>query len=289
MMTNSISFRFHCISKSGFLKCVKECADDGSGRVAVAGNLKGKTALVTGGSRGIGAAVVRRLAEQGAAVSINYRTRAEAAEAIAAEITAAGGTAIVVQGDVSVPEDVRRIVDESADRLGGLDILVSNAGIEHFGPLESLTPEEFDRIYHTNVRGQLLATQHAVRHMGEGGRIVLTSSVSASRSFKHHTLYASSKAAVEAMVLNLAPELGPRGITINAIAPGGTATDMSASAGPHYFAGQENVDVAAEVKTLVPLGRMAQPAEIAAAIAFLVSEDASYVTGRTFAVDGGMR
>jgi NAD(P)-dependent dehydrogenase (short-subunit alcohol dehydrogenase family) len=144
-------------------------------------------------------------------------------------------------------------------------------------------------IYHTNVRGQLLATQHAVRHIGSGGRIVLTSSVSARRSFLHHTLYASSKAAVEAMVLNLAPELGAKGITINAIAPGGTATDMATGAAPHYFPGQENVDVAAEVKKIVPLGRLAQPAEIAAAVGFLVSEDASYVTGRTFAVDGGMR
>jgi NAD(P)-dependent dehydrogenase (short-subunit alcohol dehydrogenase family) len=256
---------------------------------AVTHTLKGKTALVTGGSRGIGAAVVRRLAEAGAAVAINYRAQAEAANGIAAQISEEGGLAVTVQGDVSVPNDVRRVVDESADRLGGLDILVSCAGIEHFGALESLTPEEFDRIYHTNVRGQLLATQHAVRHMGEGGRVVLTSSVSARRSFLHHTLYASSKAAVEAIVHNLAPELGARGITINAIAPGGTATDMSADVGRHYFPGQENVDVAAEVKKIVLLGRVARPAEIAAAILFPVSEDASYVTGSTFAVDGGMR
>ena len=253
------------------------------------GNLKGKTALVTGGSRGIGAAVVRRLARDGAAVAIGYRAEADAAEGIAAEITEAGGAAVAVQGDVSAPEDVRRVVDESAGRLGGLDILVSCAGIEHFGALETLTPEDFDRIYHTNVRGQLLATQHAVRHMGEGGRVVLTSSVSARRSFLHHTLYASSKAAVEAMVLNLAPELGAQGITVNAIAPGGTATDMAAGAAPNYFRGQENVDMAAELKKAVSLGRLARPAEIAAAIAFLVSDDASYVTGRTFAADGGMR
>lgn len=252
-------------------------------------NLTRKIALVTGGSRGIGAAVVHRLAEEGAAVAINYLVNAEAAEGIAAQIVAAGGQAITVQGDVSVPEEVRRVVDEAADRLGGVDILVSNAGIEHFGALETLTPEDFDRIYHTNVRGQLLATQHAVRHMGEGGRIVLTSSVSAHRTFLHHTLYASSKAAVESMVLNLAPELGARGITINAIAPGGTATDMSTSAAPEYFRGRNNVDLKAEIKEMVALGRLARPGEIAAAIAFLVSEEASYVTGRTLAVDGGMR
>lgn len=253
------------------------------------GNLTDKIALVTGGSRGIGAAVVHRLAEEGAAVAINYRVKAESAEGIAAQIIAAGGQAITVQGDISIPEEVRRVVDETAQRLGGLDILVSNAGIEHFGALETLTPEDFDRIYHTNVRGQLFATQHAVRHMGEGGRIVLTSSVSAHRSFLHHTLYASSKAAVESIVLNLAPELGARGITINAIAAGGTATDMSASAAPEYFRGRDNVDLEAEIKAMTALGRLARPTEIAAAIAFLVSEDASYLTARTLAADGGMR
>ena len=253
------------------------------------GNLTDKIALVTGGSRGIGAAVVRRLAKDGAAVAINYRVKAESAEGIAAQIIEAGGQAITVQGDTSVPEQVRRVADETAERLGGLDILVSNAGIEHFGALETLTPEDFDRVYHTNVRGQLFATQHAVRHMGEGGRIVLTSSVSAHRSFLHHTLYASSKAAVESMVLNLAPELGARGITINAIAPGGTATDMSASAAPEYFRGRDNVDPEAEIKAMIALGRPARPTEIAAAIAFLVSEDASYLTARTLAADGGMR
>lgn len=251
--------------------------------------LKGRVALVTGGSRGIGAAVVRRLAEDGAAVAINYRSNAELAEAIAAEITAAGGSAVAFGGDVAQPDEIGRVVDETVKRLGGLDILVSNAGIEHFGALDTLTPADFDRIYHVNVRGQLFAAQHAAKHMGPGGRIVLTSSVSAHRSFRHHTLYASSKAAVESMVTNLAPELGERGITINAIAPGGTNTDMVAGAAKDYFQGVPNLDMAKELKTMIPLGRLAEPAEIAAVVSFLVSEDASYVTGRTLAADGGMR
>ena len=252
-------------------------------------NLKGKVALVTGGSRGIGAAVVRRLASDGAAVAINYRSNAAVADAMAAEILADGGNAITVRGDVAVPEQIGEVVEETVRRLGRVDILVSNAGIEHFGALETLTPEDFDRIYQVNTRGQLFATQHAVRHMPEGGRIVLTSSVSAHRSFRNHTLYASSKAAVESMVLNLAPELADRNITINAIAPGGTATDMASGAAKDYFRGRENVDVDAELKAMIAVGRLARPEEIAAAVAFLVSEDASYITGRTLAVDGGMR
>lgn len=246
-----------------------------------------KVAVVTGGSRGIGRAVCLRLASEGAAVAVNYRAGKDAAEQVVAEVVAAGGRATAFQADVSDPAATGDLIDRAVAEFGGLDILVSNAGIEHFGALEELTPEDFDRVFGTNTRGQLFAVQHAARHLREGGRIVLMSSVSARRSVFHHTLYSASKAAVETMVLNLAPELGRRGITINAIAPGATTTDMSATAGPHYAHPDLPLDPAVAMRVKTALGRKAEPAEIAGAIAFLVSDDAGYLTGRTLSIDGG--
>ena len=223
--------------------------------------LRDKVAVVTGGSRGIGRAVAARLAEEGAAVAVNYRSDSRAAEALVDELTGAGHRALAVRADVSDPEQTGRLMDEVAERLGRLDILVSNAGIEHFGPLAEITPEDFDRIYATNTRGQLFAAQHAVRHMGAGGRIVLTSSVSARKSVFQHTLYASSKAAVEAMALNLAPELADQGITVNAIAAGGTSTDMAAEVFHRYSHPAQHVDQHTPLCAFVALGRLALPSE----------------------------
>ena len=165
---------------------------------------------------------------------------------------------------------------------------MSNAGIEHFGKLEEITPQDLERVFSVNVAGQLFVTQAAARYLPSGGRIVLTSSVSARSSIFHHTLYAASKAAVSAMVLNLAPELGERQITINAIAPGGTATDMAKENGKFYtHPALQDVAPEALLKSKAALQRLAQPEEIAATIAFLVSDDASYITGSTLAIDGG--
>lgn len=250
--------------------------------------LAGKRALVTGGGRGIGAAIARRLAADGAAVAVNYVADASSADALVDELTAAGRRAVALRADVGDPEQTKELVSRVVAEFGGLDILVSNAGIEHFGPLESITPADFDRVFRVNVAGQLFATQAAAAVMAGGGRILLTSSVSARIGVYQHTLYAASKAAVSAMVLNLAPELAERGITINAIAPGGTATDMAAKVG-HLYTPPSLRDVPADavVKSMNAIGRLAEPAEIAAIAAFLVSPDASYVTGATMDASGG--
>jgi 3-oxoacyl-[acyl-carrier protein] reductase len=250
---------------------------------------EGKAAVVTGGSRGIGAAVAARLASEGAAVAIGYRSNRQTADDVVDRLRANGTQAIAVQADVADPEQIGALVDRAAEEFGRLDVLASCAGIEHFDRLENLTPEDFDRVYAVNTRGQLFAVQHAARYLGEGGRIVLTSSVSASKAVFHHTLYASSKAAVESMVLNLSAELGRRGIAINAIAPGGTATDMAAENAQHYqhpdLAGKLPMDT--WLTTHGALGRLATPDEIAAGYAFLASDDAAYLTGRTLPLDGG--
>ena len=250
-------------------------------------DLSGKVAVVTGGSRGIGRAVALRLAQDGAAVAVNYRADRDAADAVVAELTGQGRRAVAIRADVSDPEQTGVLMDQAATALGGLDILVSNAGIEHFGALADITPADFDRVFATNTRGQLFAVQHAARHLADGGRIVLMSSVSARKSVFHHTLYAASKAAVEAMALNLAPELAKRGITVNAIAPGGTRTDMSAEVSHHYAHPDLPVPPDAALRAMIAIGRLAEPAEIAATISFLVSPEAGYLTGRTIPVDGG--
>ena len=244
--------------------------------------LTGKIAVVTGASRGIGKAVVTKLASEGAIVAINYRNDAQPAEKLVAALDKQGFKAQSFRADMSKPEESQVLLEDVVKAFGKVDILVSNAGIEHFGKLEEITKEDFDRVFSTNVAGQLFVTQAAARYLPSGGRIVLTSSVSAKISVFHHTLYAASKAAVSAMVLNLAPELGERGITINAIAPGGTATDMAKENGKLYtHPALKDVSSEALGKSGTALQRLAQPEEIAAAVAFLVSDDASYITGST--------
>lgn len=247
-----------------------------------------KVAIVTGASRGIGKSIAMRLADEGAKVVINYNHSPEKAEEVINQIKQQGGEATAIQADMSQVEQIQQLVTSTVDKYGQLDILVSNAGIEHFGKLDEITLEDFERVFRLNVAGQLFVTQAAARHLRSGGRIVLTSSDSARKAVFYHTLYPASKAAVSAMVVNLALELGERGITINAIAPGGTATDMAQENAKFYaHPALQSVPPDTLLKSMISLQRLAQPEEIAAAVAFLVSDDASYITGSTLAVDGG--
>lgn len=250
--------------------------------------LAGKRALVTGGGRGIGAAIARRLAAEGAAVAVNYVANRSSADALVRELTDKGYQAAAFRADVADRAQTADLVAWVVDEFGGLDILASNAGVEHFGALESITDADFDRVFRINVAGQLFATQAAVAAMKSGGRILLTSSVSARIAVHSHTLYAASKAAVSAIALNLAPELAERGIAINAIAPGGTATDMAAEVAALYTPPALR-DVLAEkvIESMSAIGRLADPDEIAAVAAFLLSPDASYITGATIDASGG--
>lgn len=251
--------------------------------------LAGRRALVTGGGRGIGAAIAHRLAAEGAAVAVNYVANKSSADALVRELTDKGYHAAAFRADVADRAQTADLVARVVDEFGGLDILASNAGVESFGALETITDADFDRVFRINVAGQLFATQAAVAAMKSGGRILLTSSVSARIAVHSHTLYAASKAAVSAIALNLAPELAERGIAINAIAPGGTATDMAAEVGALYTP-PALCDVPAEriIKSMSAIGRLAEPEEIAAVAAFLLSSDASYITGATIDVSGGM-
>jgi len=246
-------------------------------------------ALITGGSRGIGAAVARRLAAEGATVTITYLSNADRARALVAELTGAGHTAFALQGDVTDRATTQALTGQAAAAMGGLDVLISNAGVEYFGPLAGITEQDFRRVFDTNVAGQLFAVQAAVPHMTRGGRIVLMSSVSARISIFEHSLYAASKAAVVALALNLAPELAARNITINAIAPGGTQTDMATENSRHYTHPDlrgRGLPADTLIRLHSAIGRLADPDEIAAAIAFLASRDAAYINGSTLAADG---
>lgn len=250
--------------------------------------LAGKRALVTGGSRGIGAAIARRLAAQGVTVAVNYRSDRATAEALVGELTDQHLAASAFPGDVSDSAQAHELVEAVVSEFGGLDLLVSNAGVEHFGALETITQADFDLQFRTNVAGQFFVTQAAVAAMTDGGRIVLSSSVSARLAVHEHALYAASKAAISAMVRNLAPELAGRGVAINAIAPGATATRLAAQYAPNYtHPALTGVPFDVLIRSMNALGRLGQPDEIAAVVEFLLSPDASFITGTTVEADGG--
>ncbi|MER7703974.1 3-oxoacyl-ACP reductase family protein [Kitasatospora sp. NPDC097605] len=240
--------------------------------------LDGKVALVTGGSRGIGAAVALRLAEDGADVVVTYLGSAERAEAVAAKITAMGRRGWAVRADSADPEEVRAAVEAVAERYGRLDILVNNAGAGYIGPIEETGLADVDRVLEVNVRAPYLYAQAAVAHLTGGGRIVTIGSCMAQRAaFPGGSLYGTSKAAVIGLTKALARELGPRGITVNVIHPGPIDTDMNPADGP-----------SADFQSgFTALGGFGRPDDVAATVAHLAGPEGRYITGAEIAVDGG--
>jgi len=241
--------------------------------------LSGQRALVAGGSRGIGAGIVRRLAGDGAAVAFTYNASPQPAEALVEELTSQGATVTALQADSSDAGALQAAVDEAAKRLGGLDILVNNAGTAHIADIESFPLDEFDRLVAINVRAVFAAIQAAVPHMGDYGRVITIGSVNGDRvHIPGLAVYAMTKAAVAGLTRGLARELGPKGITVNNLAVGPTETEMNPN---------DDSDFSTLNRSMTAVGRYGQPADIASAVAYLALPEAGWVTGATWAVDGG--
>jgi len=245
--------------------------------------LSDKVAVVTGASKGIGAEIARELAAAGAAVVVNYATSRDAADKVVAEIVGNGGKARAIQADVAKAADVERLFAETKRVFGQIDVLVNNAGIYEFAPLEAVSEEEFHRLFNTNVLGVLLATREAAKHFGpNGGSVINLGSVVTRTTPPASAVYVATKSAVEGITRVLAKELGPRKIRVNSINPGVVETEGTHSAG---IIGS---DFERQAVQQTPLGRAGQPADIAPAVVFLASDDAHWVTGETLFVSGGM-
>lgn len=247
-------------------------------------SLQGKVALVTGASKGIGAAIAARFAAEGAAVAVNYSASKDAADRLVADITAHGGRAVAVHGDLSDADQVRSLVADTVKAFGAIDILVNNAGVYEFAPLESITAAHFHKHFDLNVLGLLLVSQEAVRHFAAGGGAIVNISSGVSTIAPANTaVYTATKASVDAITSVLSKELAPRKIRVNAVNPGMIATEGVVAAGLHEG------DMRQWVETVTPLARIGKVEEIAAAVTFLASDEASYVTGETLHVTGGLR
>jgi 3-oxoacyl-[acyl-carrier protein] reductase len=246
--------------------------------------LTNKVAVVTGASKGIGAGIAKSLAAEGAAVVVNYASSKQDADRVVAEITGQGGKAVAVQGDVSKASDVQRLFAETKRAFGKLDVLVNNAGVYEFAALGEITEEQFHRLFNTNVLGLLLATQEALRLFGpEGGSVINIGSTVSSLTPPTTAVYTATKGAVDAVTHVLAKELGPKKIRVNSINPGIVETEGVHAAG---FIGS---DFQKQFEAQTPLGRIAQPADIAPIAVFLASADSGWLTGETLLASGGLR
>jgi 3-oxoacyl-[acyl-carrier protein] reductase len=246
--------------------------------------LKGKVAIVTGASKGIGAAIAQGLAEAGAAVVVNYASSKDGAERVVKEIQKKGGKAVALQGDVSRASEVKRLFEESKKAFGALDVLVNNAGVYEFASLEATTEDEFHREFNTNVLGTILATREAVKYFGKnGGSVINVGSVASSMTPPNTVVYTATKGAVDAITRVLAKELGPKGIRVNSINPGGVETE-----GTHRV-GVVGSDFEKQMIAQTPLGRFGQPNDIAPVAVFLASPASAWVTGEVLAASGGLR
>lgn len=246
--------------------------------------LTGKVAVVTGASKGIGAAIAKELAAQGASVVVNYASSQEGAEKVVAEITKAGGKAIAVGGSVAKAAEIEGLFAAAKKAYGKVDVLVNNAGVYAFAPLEEISEEEIDRIFDTNVKGLLLATKAGVALFPpEGGSVINVGSVVSEVTPPGSSVYSGTKGAVDAITRVFAKELGPKKIRVNAVNPGPVATEGFKSAG------FEGSDFEKGMVQNTPLGRVGQPDDIASVVAFLASDDARWVTGSLLQAAGGLR
>jgi 3-oxoacyl-[acyl-carrier protein] reductase len=241
-------------------------------------HLHGRRALVTGASRGIGAEIVRRLAADGAAVAFTYGRSSAEADKLVAEVAEGGGSAVAIQADSADAGAVAKSVDDAVAQLGGLDILVNNAGVAVLGDVEALSLEDFDRQLAINVRAVFVASQRAIPHLGEGGRVINIGSINAERvPGPGLAAYAMTKAAVAGLTRGLARDLGPRGITVNNVQPGPVNTDMNPDEG----------DFADFARKVMATGKYGQPRDIAGVVSYLAGPDTGYITGANWNVDGG--
>jgi len=245
--------------------------------------LTGKVAVVTGASKGIGAAIAKALAAEGAAVVVNYASSQAGADAVVATIKAAGGKAVAAQGDVSKAAEAQGIIDAAINAFGRLDILVNNSGVYEFGALADITDENFHRMFNINVLGLLLTTQAAAKHLGEGASVINIGSGVTSLFPPESAVYTGTKGAVDAITGVLAKELGPRKIRVNSVNPGMVETEGTHTAG---FIGS---DFQSALVAQTPLGRVGQPDDIADAVVFLASNDAKWLSGERLLASGGLR